>query len=69
MGPRTRKAVGSLAMLLFLLIYVGLAAKLGSMLPAQWLVRLIYYGVAGVAWGLPLIPLITWMNRDGPGAS
>jgi hypothetical protein len=65
MNARTRKAIGGVGILLFLLFYVGLAGKLGSMLPNQALVRLIYYVVVGVAWGVPVIPLITWMNR-GP---
>ena len=61
-GP-TRKAIGGVALMVFLLIYVGAAGKLGAMLPNQFLIRLIYYAVVGVAWGLPVIPLITWMNR------
>ncbi len=63
MGPRTRKAIGCIAILAFLLVYIGAAAKLGSILPNQWLVRLAYYLVAGTAWGAPLIPLLAWMNR------
>jgi hypothetical protein len=65
MGPRTRKAIGSAAILLFLLFYVGLAGRIGALLPDQWLVRLLFYAVAGTAWGAPLIPLLTWMNRGG----
>jgi hypothetical protein len=65
MNARTRKAIGGVGLLLFLLFYIGVAGKLGSMLPNQALVRLAYYVVVGVAWGLPVIPLITWMNR-GP---
>lgn len=53
MGPRTRKAIGSVAILIFLAIYVGAAAKLGSNLPDQWAVRLLYYLIAGTAWGAP----------------
>jgi len=67
MGPRTRKAIGSLAILVFLLFYVGVASKLGSLLPNAWWVRLLYYVVVGTAWGLPLIPLISWMNRGRQG--
>jgi hypothetical protein len=63
MGPRTRKAIGSAAILLFLLFYVGLAGWIGDKLPNQWLVKLLYYAVVGTAWGAPLIPLLTWMNR------
>ena len=63
MGPRTRKAIGSAAILLFLLFYVGLAGWIGDKLPKQWLGKLLYYAVVGTAWGAPLIPLLTWMNR------
>jgi hypothetical protein len=63
MGPRTRKAIGSLGILLFLLFYVGLAAKLGTLLPNNGLIRLLYYVLAGTLWGAPLIPLMIWMNR------
>ena len=60
-----RKAIGGLIMMAFLTAYVWAAATLGGRLPDQWAIRLIYYAVVGTAWGLPLIPLITWMNR-GP---
>ena len=63
MRARTRKAIGSAAILLFLLFYVGLAGWIGDKLPNQWLVKLVFYAVAGTAWGAPLIPLLTWMNR------
>jgi hypothetical protein len=63
MGPRTRKAIGSAAILVFLFFYVGLVGWIGTLLPDQWFIRLVYYAVAGTAWGAPLIPLMTWMNR------
>jgi hypothetical protein len=63
MGPRTRKFIGCFAMLLFLLFYIGAAAKVGTLLPDQWLVKLVYYLVVGTAWGAPVIPLMSWMNR------
>ena len=63
MGARTRKAIGSAAILLFLLFYVGLVGWIGVLLPNQWLIQLVFYAVAGTAWGAPLIPLLTWMNR------
>lgn len=63
MGPRTRKAIGGVAILAFLLFYIGAAARLGSLLPDQWAVRLVYYLAAGTLWGAPLIPLLGWMNR------
>ncbi|HEX4095332.1 MAG TPA: DUF2842 domain-containing protein [Caulobacteraceae bacterium] len=63
MGARTRKAIGGVAMLAFLAAYVVVAVSIGSRLPDQWAVRLAYYAVVGTVWGLPLIPLISWMNR------
>ena len=63
MNARTRKAIGGLLILAFLLGYIILVVNIADHLPDQKLVRLIYYVVAGTAWGVPLIPLITWMNR------
>ncbi|HLI65954.1 MAG TPA: DUF2842 domain-containing protein [Caulobacteraceae bacterium] len=69
MKARARKAVGGVAILAFLALYIWAAVSLGALVPTQWAVRLAYYALAGVCWGLPLIPLIRWMNgegRDGP---
>ncbi len=63
MKARARKAIGGVGILAFLTAYVWAAASLGAMLPTPWLLRLVYYAVVGTAWGLPLIPLIAWMNR------
>jgi hypothetical protein len=44
-------------------------ATLGDYVPDHWAIQLLYYGVAGTAWGVPLFPLIRWMNREpGPRA-
>ncbi len=63
MTARARKAIGSLAILLFVGFYAWLVATVGDHLPRAWWVQLAYYLVAGTAWGLPVIPLIAWMNR------
>jgi hypothetical protein len=63
MKARARKAVGGVAILVFLAVYVAVASSIGMRLPNQWAIRLAYYAIAGLAWGLPLLPLITWMNR------
>ena len=65
MNARVRKAIGGVGILAFLAAYIWAASSVGVMLPNQWAIRLAYYVVVGTAWGLPLIPLITWMNR-GP---
>ncbi len=63
MTARVRKAIGSVAILAFLLFYMGAMARLGDHVPKAWWCQLLFYLVAGTAWGLPIIPLITWMNR------
>ena len=64
MKARARKAIGSVGILAFLALYVWAAVSLAGLLPDHWAIRLGYYLVVGTAWGLPLIPLISWMNRD-----
>ena len=64
MKARARKAVGGLGVLVFLAAYVWAAILLGERLPAQPLIRLAYYAVVGIAWGLPILPVISWMNRE-----
>jgi len=63
MNPRLKKLIGGLAMLLFLFVYVVAVLAIGDHVPAHWAAQLVYFGVAGTAWGLPLIPLMKWMNR------
>lgn len=62
MPTRLRKLVGSVAILVFLGAYVGIAGALYVRIPPGPLFTLAYFAVVGIAWGLPLIPLIRWMN-------
>lgn len=63
MPKRARTIVGSLAILVFLAAYVWAATAIGVRLPSRPLAWLIFYPIVGVAWGLPLIPLLSWMNK------
>lgn len=63
MTARWRKAFGSLLTLLFLAAYIWLATVIGGLIPPVWWAQLVFYVVVGTAWGVPLIPLISWMNR------
>lgn len=64
MNPRLRKLVGMLGMLVFLLFYVVLAITIAGHLPKHPAVSLLYFAVVGIAWGVPLFPLMSWMNRE-----
>lgn len=63
MSARVRKLIGLVALLVFVLVYVGAAVRIGERLPDHWAARMIFYAIVGTAWGLPILPLISWMNR------
>lgn len=63
MTARWRKFIGSLGILVFLLFYVGAVGAGAQHLPESKLIEFVYFVAAGLLWGLPIIPLITWMNR------
>ena len=68
MPRRTRKLVGTLAIFMFVLVYGPLAMVLAEsrILEAPRLVQTLAYAVIGLAWILPLMPLIRWMARPDP---
>lgn len=66
MPTRLRKLLGSLGVLIFLALYVGAVGWLYRYVPDHPGARLAYFAAAGLLWGVPLLPLIRWMN-GGPG--
>lgn len=67
MTIRTRKLVGTLLLLGFLVIY-SLAAMLAAVVLQvrdSWIIELVYYAVAGLAWVVPAGLLISWMSDTG----
>jgi hypothetical protein len=63
MSARLRTIVGSVAILVFLAVYVWLATLLAGLIPAKPWAWLIFYPIVGTAWGLPLIPLLSWIGK------
>jgi hypothetical protein len=63
MSARLRKFIGVFAILAFLVVYIGLMGLLGTHVPNHWAAQLAYYVVAGMGWGVPILPLLSWMNR------
>lgn len=62
MPPRLRKLVGSIAVVAFLAAYIAVVATLADRLPDNRVAELLFFVVAGMAWGLPILPLFTWMQ-------
>lgn len=60
MGPRTRRFVAMIGVLMFLAFWIWGAIALRGLLPAGQLIDLAVFAVAGVGWGVPLYPLFKW---------
>ena len=71
LSPSTKKLIGTLLMLVWLVVYAMIAMGIGvRVLPhASGLVAFLYYALAGTLWIIPVGLLLPWMHRDGsPGA-
>ena len=66
MSPRTKKFIGLLIILAWLLIYSLVAMRVGvAVLPeANGLTKLLYYAIAGTVWIIPIGLLLPWMHRE-----
>jgi predicted membrane channel-forming protein YqfA (hemolysin III family) len=61
-----RKLAGGVGMIAFVMIYALIAMSLADSRPvneAPELARTAIYVVLGLAWVLPIMPLIVWMER------
>jgi len=67
MSPRIRKLLGGAIMVMFVVVYALVAMALADSRPLQeapdW-VRVVAYVVLGLAWVVPLMPLIRWMENN-----
>lgn len=63
MTARLRKLIGLLGIVAFLAAYIALVITVADYVPKHWAAQLAFFLVAGVAWGLPILPLLSWMNR------
>ncbi len=71
MRRRTRKLVGAIVILAFVLVYGPIAMALAEsrIMEAPELVRVLAYVTLGLAWVLPVMPVIRWMEKpDADGA-
>lgn len=65
MPRRLRKLIGTVVMIAFVAVYALFAMALADsrVSEAPEYVRATVYAVLGLAWVLPLMPLIRWMER------
>lgn len=63
MTARVRKFIGGFAMLAFIVAYVWAATTIAGHLPDNGAIKLAFFAIVGMLWGVPILPLISWMNR------
>jgi hypothetical protein len=65
MKIRTRKFLGTLALLLLATIWslMGMTVAQTRWLADSRLLQAVFYVVAGLGWVLPAMPIISWMSR------
>jgi len=65
MSSRTRKLIGTVAMLILVVVWGLLAMALAQsvLTDINGFVATIFYIVAGLGWVLPAMPLVKWMAQ------
>ena len=65
MTIRTRKFFGTIALLVLAAVWslMGMAVAQMPLLAASGLLQAVFYVVVGIGWGLPAMPIVSWMSR------
>jgi Protein of unknown function (DUF2842) len=71
MRRRTRKFIGTSVTIVFVPVYALAAMALAQARPvreAPLLIQVLCYAALGMAWIMPVMPLIKWMEKPDSGA-
>lgn len=65
MAIRTRKLIGTIALLALVVVWslLGMTVAQTPWLANSGLLQAIFYVVAGIGWVLPAMPIISWMSK------
>ena len=65
MRIRTRKLIGTIALLLLVAVWSLLAMAFAQFMlsSSNGFVAALFYAIAGLGWVLPAMPLVSWMQR------
>ena len=69
MTIRTRKFLGTIALLVLVVVWslLGMAIAQMPVLANSGFLQAAFYVVAGIGWVLPAMPIVSWMSRpDAP---
>jgi len=66
MRSRQRKLIGAIFMVVFVIVYALLAmvlAQATALKVENGALRLLIFALLGLGWAVPMIPLISWMEK------
>ncbi len=69
MRSRQRKLIGTIIMLSFVVVYALIAmvvAQATAMKIKSLFLRTIIFALLGLGWAVPMVPLISWMEKRDP---
>lgn len=71
MRIRTRKLIGTVALLVLVIVYafVAMMVAIALQVNASKFVEVVYYVVAGLAWVIPAGAIIWWMQKPDPNST
>lgn len=55
-----RRIIACVAILAFLILYVMAVIAVGELIKENKALSLIFYSLAGILWGVPILPIISW---------
>lgn len=64
MNARLKRFIAMIGVLVFLAAWVWGAVFLAGHLPDSPWIELIFYAVAGIGWGVPLVPFLRWADKE-----
>ena len=66
-----RKILGTIVLLAWVIAYIAVAVVIGDRIALEhWAWKVLYFPIVGMAWILPVKPLILWMHaKDEPSQS
>ncbi len=71
MPVKLRKFLGMVAILVIMVVYafISMMVAVRYVLDTPHWVQLLYFLIAGMAWALPVMPVIRWMQRPAQDAT
>lgn len=55
-----RRFLACIAIIVFVIAYVIVITAIAEHLPKNQFITMVFYALAGILWGLPVLPIISW---------